>query len=413
MIPYRNFHYWCIIISLIPSSEAFVLPVLKDQTTTRHILAGRSNDNNNIRDNIDDEDDNNNNEQQLSCNRRRDLLEKIGSTAAASLVALPLSTHAATTDTTSQQVEKPLADLPMIRLQLPKGAVGREYMAVNLKINDLGPYDFMVNTGLTTELITPHLQQTLGLNKETNVAKLLGAMLGDLALPPLDAVVTNFPQEHIDPAHDPIEGMLGMEMLRLFDVDFDFPNGRLRFWKPGTVPKTGLVDIPASIINQNLLYGIRVTTSSSPGRQQQQPILGILDSGSTFSAVNLAGAELLRLTSKSNNNTNDSPTQIMKAVGVDGQPLTLEMKSGIEFTFAGKPDPTGLQFFVPPPNNWKPWNEVSVGVGDLPVFSQVLGDGKRPFLGPAALIGLDVLSQRRIIFETGNGRKRRVFIEPS
>lgn len=31
------------------------------------------------------------------------------------------------------------------------------------------------------------------------------------------------PQEHLDPALDPIEGMLGMEFLALFDADLDFP----------------------------------------------------------------------------------------------------------------------------------------------------------------------------------------------
>ena len=31
-----------------------------------------------------------------------------------------------------------------------------------------------------------------------------------LELPPLTAVVTDFAQEHLDPQHDPVEGMLGM-----------------------------------------------------------------------------------------------------------------------------------------------------------------------------------------------------------
>jgi hypothetical protein len=52
-------------------------------------------------------------------------------------------------------------------------------------------------------------------------------------LPPLNAVVTDFVQEHMDPEHDPVEGMLGMELLQQFDVDFDFPAGRIRFFNPG------------------------------------------------------------------------------------------------------------------------------------------------------------------------------------
>ena len=35
----------------------------------------------------------------------------------------------------------------------------------------------------------------------------------------LHAVVTDFPQEHLDPAHDPVEGMLGMEnKMRQYDL---------------------------------------------------------------------------------------------------------------------------------------------------------------------------------------------------
>lgn len=57
--------------------------------------------------------------------------------------------------------------------------------------------------------------------------------------------------------------------------------------------------------------------------------------------------------------------------------------------------------------------------GDLPVFAQLLGDGdaRKPFTGPAALIGLDVLAQRRIVLEAippalarTVGRKRRLFV---
>ncbi len=102
-------------------------------------------------------------------------------------------------------------------------------------VDGKGPFDFMVDSGLTAELITPHLRQTLNLKGSgqklsTGLAaggsvnggelvQLRGVTLprreggGDgnsLALPPLTAVVTGFVQEHLDPAHDPVEGMLGM-----------------------------------------------------------------------------------------------------------------------------------------------------------------------------------------------------------
>lgn len=53
-----------------------------------------------------------------------------------------------------------------------------------------------------------------------------------------------------DPEHDPVEGMLGMEMLSLFDADFDFPAGRLRLYRPGegaaVAEAAGLVEVPAA-----------------------------------------------------------------------------------------------------------------------------------------------------------------------
>ena len=120
------------------------------------------------------------------------------------------------------------------RLKLPKGGMGREYVVIQLYIQNTGPYDFMVDSGLTTELITPHLQQALHLpntgvtnqglsagrtDQTQSLVELKDVSLccsGDsrerFALPNLTAIVTEFPQEHIDPAHDPVEGMLGMEV---------------------------------------------------------------------------------------------------------------------------------------------------------------------------------------------------------
>ncbi len=128
-----------------------------------------------------------------------------------------------------------LVDVPMVRLKLPRGGFGREYVALKLKIQDQGPFDFMVDSGLTLEMISPHLQGILAIQEgksrlaglaaggstTTNaLVPLTGAAIAgndgsssDLALPPLTAVITNFPQEHIDPAHDPVEGMLGMEVV--------------------------------------------------------------------------------------------------------------------------------------------------------------------------------------------------------
>ena len=358
---------------------------------------------------------------------RRGVLSALGTVGA--LSSMPTTSQAISATATT-----PLADLPMIRLRLPQQGIGRDYIAIQLKIKGEGPYDFMVDSGLTTELITPHLQQSLGigLNSKNTVTGLGaggdtqgGALVQlkdaslccgkfaknqDLPLPPLYAVVTDFPQEHIDPTHN-VEGMLGMELLNMFDVDLDFRKGRVRFWEPGTAAaaaaRDGLVAIPSVVLNESLLLGIRVT---SPQQKVQQPLIGILDCGSSNTLLNYKAAEILGLSTDPKSYAREPA---MMGLGVDGRPQAMPTTM-MQFTFAG--DATqkanGRFEFEPPPSNWKPWDPVRVGIGDLPVFSQLLGDGKTPYDGPAVLVGLDVLSQRRVILETGKTRARRVFVSP-
>ena len=344
----------------------------------------------------------------------------------------------------SSSTMEPIADLPMVRLSLPKHSLGREYVAIPLKIQDQGPFYFMVDSGLTTELMTPHLLQILekngkkksfpssiqglaagGSTRSNPVVPLKGAALccaqdgsGDslFTLPTLTAVITDFPQEHIDPAHDPVEGMLGMEVLSLFDCDFDFPKQRLRFYRPGdgqnvfSSSTKKMVEIPAVVINETGLIGIRVRSVTG----QKQPILGFLDCGSSFSAMNWEAAKYFGLPPKGDPAYRKVP--YVTAVGVDGRPLQLPlMRQQISFTGDTVVDPqTGKPSgFEEPPKEWKDWDPVNVAVGDIPAFSSILGDGITPFQGPAMLIGLDILAQRRFILETGkdNDRRRRLLVE--
>jgi len=329
----------------------------------------------------------------------------------------------------------PIADLPMIRLQLPPQAFGREYVVVQLKVNGQGPFDFMVDSGLTTEMISPHLQQTLGITPKRGGGVVRGLSAGgdssealleldgvslccgefaggnELKLPPLHAVVTDFPQEHIDPKHN-VEGMVGMELLDMFDSDFDFDSGRLRLWSPGTAAgeasKKGMVTIPDAVLNDTGLLGIRVTSTTATSKQ---PVVGILDCGASFSCVNWEAAKILGLPPIDDSAYRSSPA--IMGVGVDGRALKLPTHK-IQFTYVGTAttDASGHTTFEDPPSSFKAWDSVTVGIGDLPVFSQLLGDGRTPYNGPAVLLGLDVLPQRRVILETGRGRARKMYVDP-
>ena len=239
-----------------------------------------------------------------------------------------------------------------------------------------------------------------------------------LELPPLTAIVTDFPQEHLDPRHDPVEGMLGMELLSKFDVDFDFPRNRLRLWRPGSVRKVAeiaenMVAIDAIVINETGLLGFRAALAAEKEGEgvKTQPYLGLVDCGSSFSVINWAAASYLGLPPKGDGAYQKNPQ--VQGMGVDGRPQVLPTYK-VQLSYVGDPiqsQSSQSMLFQSPPSNWRPWDPVSIAIGDLPVFSQLLGDGRTPYQGPAGIIGLDILSQRRVILETGVGRKRRVYVD--
>lgn len=333
---------------------------------------------------------------------------------------------------TTHQTPQPLVVLPMVRIQLPKNGFGREYIAMPLYIHGQGPYEFMLDTGLTTEFITPHLDTEVCNNSRTKpeslrsfsvqgiaaagtstqrLVDLKGVSLcckrdgGKLLVPDLHAIVTDFPQEHLDPNHDPIEGMLGMEFLSMFDVDLDFPKNKIRLYEQGTLPcPKGMVEIPATVINETGLLAIRVT---KPGLEQ--PVIALLDCGSAFSVVNWAATPFLGMSSEKKDYRNFPAIQ---GIGVDGKTIQLPVSPKQAFTFVGDPrfDQGRIVGFQESPVDWTPWEPVNVAVGDLPAFSNVLGDGITPYRGPAVLIGLDVLSQRRIVLKGSETRRRQIFI---
>jgi hypothetical protein len=78
----------------------------------------------------------------------------------------------------------------------------------------------------------------------------------------------------------------------------------------------------------------------------------------------------------------------------DGRPVQLPVVKQQPIESAG--DVVKVEI-VPPPAHWKP----ILAVGDLLTFESILGNGIRPYKGPACLVGLDhVLAQRRAMLKT-------------
>ena len=230
----------------------------------------------------------------------------------------------------------------------------------------------------------------------------------------------------MDPDHDPVEGMIGMEVLEQFDVDFDFPAGRLRLWKPHSVEsmarKAGMAAIDALVVNETRLLGFRVVPATAAAVQvagsgmavTAQPFLGVVDCGASFSVINWAAATLLTLPPQNDKSYYEQRPSVV-GLGVDGQPQLLPTAT-VGLSYCGNPILTtnskamATMAFEAPPSEWKPWSDINVAIGDLPVFNQLLGDGRTPYRGPAGIIGLDILSQRRLILETSANRQRRIYV---
>lgn len=340
----------------------------------------------------------------LAAVSRRDALLKSG--------AAVLGGSQATKTTTA-----PLVELPLQKVRLPQGGVGGDFLTIPIMIGNKGPYIFMVDTGLTLELVSPHLQKQVGLSPQsvpgvqsfgaggssesTNMAQLKDVRIGNYKLPPLNAIIADFPQLQLGN----IQGMLGMECLQHFDVIVDVPNDRFALYPPGQAPKEGMVPIPAMVINETGLWGIRVRATD-----KFQPVLALIDCGSSFTCVNNAAATILGMDDQKGSDLS------IYAVGVDGRPLQMPLIQSPFFTYAGSAQYTNgrLVGFDAPPIEWQPWEPVPVAVGDLPVFSSVIGNGREPYAGPAVLMGLDILSQRRWIMEaSSSGRDRVLYMSPS
>ena len=61
--------------------------------------------------------------------------------------------------------------------------MGRDYVLLQLKLGGRGPFDFVVDTGLTAELITPHLREVLGIPPPTRVLQQNVGAGGSVQLP--------------------------------------------------------------------------------------------------------------------------------------------------------------------------------------------------------------------------------------
>mmetsp|Transcript_48767 Transcript_48767/g.98316 ORF Transcript_48767/g.98316 Transcript_48767/m.98316 type:complete len:422 (-) Transcript_48767:30-1295(-) len=305
---------------------------------------------------------------------------------------------------------RPVCEMPLHRLQPSPGQVGGRFASVSALIKG-EKAELMLDSGLTTGMVTPASARKLNLRRVGSAegeaaggtSKIELVEVPDLALEcgqkvaPLDAVVSDFPQESVDRGL-PLDGMLGYQALQDFDVDVDFPRAVLRLWRPGegvaAARAAGLSEVAGVVLPQVGILGVRIM---APGGAGRAAALGIVDTGAAFSAVSASAAPALGAKA-----VPGGPE--VAAMGVDGRPLRLPLARDVALPLGGAPLSGG---------GWATAVTLSaemVAVGDLPALAAVAGDRRKP----AVLLGLDVLAHKRLVFAAANsgdgGLTRQLFI---
>ena len=283
--------------------------------------------------------------------------------------------------------------------------------------------EFMLDTGLTSALVSPTLAKQLRLSPDfaatgfgaggvarVDLARLTALRVGavDLAREePVVAGIKDFPQERSDPALL-LNGMLGYGSFRGYDLDLDFPQSTLRLFLPGdgasAARQAGLSAVAAAQLPQSGIPGVRVLAPDGSGRAVA---LGVIDTGSTFTCINKPAADALGIQPDT---AADAPVAV--AVGVDGRPVQLRTARNVvlELGGTGRKDGGDDDKLA-----WEVGKRITLSVcaiGDIPALDLLasVGTSGAPATvgargamkrGPAVLIGLDALERQRVVLCAG------------
>ena len=217
-----------------------------------------------------------------------------------------------------------------------------------------------------------------------------GASVGSKSLGKLDAVVTDIEASGLPAV---IGGLLGLEFLSKFEVEFDFVNKFLKFHPPGSIAcgaldVSDLVEIPMSV-HPTGLKTVRCRLNGC------EPFPAIVDMGSFFSVANWMAAAAGGVAPDSPEVTQSA----MQAVGIDGRAMPMATAK-FDLEVVG----------VDPGSNSNGSGGLASEykgqccIGDLPAFAS-LSAQTTPFMS----MGLDVIGRGRTVFVTSDDR---VYLTP-
>eukprot|EP00667_Euglena_gracilis_P007422 EG_transcript_7502 len=345
--------------------------------------------------------------------------------------------------------------LPLTVMTLPRQRyVGAGYYLLPFTLARLfwtsRPMYFMVDSGLTGTLLTPEAKEYLyAIPTDTSVEGLAG--VGNIQAPlvfvdrmkvggavpcrsTVAAVVDFFQAQAGAEMGLDIAGMVGMEFLEQYDVELDPFAEEATLYDPEEppAPQPGAVvvkgcQLPGNLIGA-ILQGYRwpTATEEASGIRPTElgpPILGIVDTGATYSIINWKAAKALGI---SPDDPRVKAAGTVSMMGVEGKrqrmPL-LRMRMEV-CGFAKAPEPT-ITFVDETNANNSKWmmdemqrdpegrvsfdKPASVGIGDINFHNLLRMKGKGVYDGPAAIIGQDLWVQRRMLI---SGSRRTLTVYP-
>ncbi|KAG0604051.1 hypothetical protein M758_10G140400 [Ceratodon purpureus] len=275
-----------------------------------------------------------------------------------------------------------LTRLPMRKLK-STAASPKEYIIIPLTFGSYGTFDFLLDTGSSTTLVSPYVAHSkLGIPPGSGqLSRGLGGMgdggldMRSISLPamsiagkpckPVQGIIMDLVSTGLPPS---VSGIVGLNVLSQFDVEFDFVKEHITLFELGAVDKghcsmEGLQKLAVAPISFSL-PGVQVDMGG--GNVQTALIdLGSSLSVTTPSIAKLSGATLER--------------SALSGVGVGGQQMAFS-KAFIDVTMFTEQNNSPSDKIV--------FRKVAFAVGDLPAMQAIKCN---------IILGLNVFNRTRLV----------------
>ncbi|KXZ54893.1 hypothetical protein GPECTOR_4g965 [Gonium pectorale] len=273
----------------------------------------------------------------------------------------------------------------------------KSFLVAPIDVEDVGFVNFLLDSGSSGALITTALRESLGLSpSDGQVVKGVDSsgltLRQKVRLPPLrlgpqlldihEAYVTTLKSDH----DIEVGGVLGLNFLRMFEVEICSDRQRMAFHPPGHID-SGVLDVDGMArLSCDVQKGGLLSVPASLNGSARFP--AILDLGANFSILNWPAAELAGV--RRGEDGADSLVQEQVA-GTDGRRGDRVRRGFLDVVLGEEGNP-----FVPT-------RPMALMVRDIPSFA-TLGFGESPVM----VLGYDLLSADRLVLDL---RNQRIFVK--